>query len=160
MFFLSNTYFILYFNGVPSGLPVFGSLAFFFLLNQSNWACRDFLQWCVFLFEDEELFVTLCPVFRMKRANSLNVLNVGARETQDAQVRALLLNSETLVWHYLNSNVRSLQSDYMTCLPPAVCEICVFVFFCSFQPSRLMDARSLSSSTQNLMRRGSLGGSS
>lgn len=29
-----------------------------------------------------------CPIFRMKRANSLNVLNVGARESQDgAQVR-------------------------------------------------------------------------
>uniref|UniRef100_H3DNS0 Kinesin light chain n=1 Tax=Tetraodon nigroviridis TaxID=99883 RepID=H3DNS0_TETNG len=49
----------------------------------------------------------------MKRANSLNVLNVGGREKQD-----------------------------------------------SVQPSRLTDSRGLSSSTQNLSRRGSLGGSS
>lgn len=39
-----------------------------------------------------QLFLIVCPVVRMKRANSLNVLNVGARETQDgAQVRTELL---------------------------------------------------------------------
>lgn len=46
-----------------------------------------------------QLFLIMCPVVRMKRANSLNVLNVGAKETQDgAQVRTELFKRQR-EWH-------------------------------------------------------------
>lgn len=39
----------------------------------------------------------LCPIFRMKRANSLNVLNVGAGESQDgSEVSKLLVINEPI----------------------------------------------------------------
>lgn len=44
---------------------------------------------------NQPTFLMLCPDVRMKRANSLNVLNVGARETQDgAQVRTALFKRQ------------------------------------------------------------------
>lgn len=36
-----------------------------------------------------------CPVFRMKRANSLNVLNVGVRESQDGSEVSRLLTTQS-----------------------------------------------------------------
>lgn len=88
-------------------------------------------------------------VFRMKRANSLNVLNVGGREKQDSvQVRRQAVQQLLALkwWHQHKGLMKKSQS--------AVCLSLVA------QPSRLTDVRGLSSSTQNLTRRGSLGGSS
>lgn len=87
--------------------------------------------------------VSLCPALRMKRANSLNVLNVGARDSQDdTQVSKLLLI--LLLW-------------FLWCWKLAVTETCLcFVP----QSSSLTDNRGLSSSTQSLTRRGSVSGTS
>lgn len=46
--------------------------------------------------------IIFCPVLRMKRANSLNVLNVGTRESQDGtQVSRLLVVQPIFVLHVL-----------------------------------------------------------
>lgn len=57
-----------------------------FTPQQEFCACLVILR----LHKKEEFFMMFCPVFRMKRANSLNVLNAGTRESQDgAQVSRL-----------------------------------------------------------------------
>lgn len=82
-------------------------------------------------------------IFRMKRANSLNVLNVGVRQKQDSVQVRRLVNEIVAGSQMLESAQKS--DCVCVCLP---------------QPSRLTDIRGLSSSTQSLTRRGSLGGSS